>query len=200
MPLRVTFDTNVLDLACRPERFPKDPRQPSLGRVHDALKNGEIEGFYSVTMLTIEGVMKRDRAQVYGNTRIAIGPETISTLKAEDIPVSLQERWGGQDIEQGGVEFRVEQPDRQPLHPEVQARARAAHALGIRALKAPPRTGAFHIHDDEGSSISVLELVMSLSPGLREFRRQDERSRREGGNGAGEGAWAEFGRCKLLVL
>jgi hypothetical protein len=150
MPLRVTFDTNVLDLACRPERFPKDPRQPALGKVHDALKNGEIEGFYSVTMLTIEGVMKRDRAPVYGNTRIAIGPETVSTLKAEDIPESLRERWGGEDIEQVSVEFRVEQPDRQPLHPEVQARARAAHALGIRALKAPPRIGAFHIHDEEG--------------------------------------------------
>jgi hypothetical protein len=28
MALRVTLDTNVLDLACRPARFPKDPRQP----------------------------------------------------------------------------------------------------------------------------------------------------------------------------
>lgn len=26
--MRVTFDTNVLDKACRPARFPKDPDQP----------------------------------------------------------------------------------------------------------------------------------------------------------------------------
>ncbi|KRA98163.1 hypothetical protein ASD83_14030 [Devosia sp. Root685] len=101
-------------------------------------------------MLTIEGVMKRDRAHVYGGTRITIGPETASTLKAEELPDSLRERWGDKDIEQVDVEFRVEQPDRQPLQPEVQARARAAHALGVKVLKAPPRVGAFHIHDDGG--------------------------------------------------
>ncbi|MBO4227830.1 hypothetical protein [Bradyrhizobium neotropicale] len=61
MPLRVTFDTNVLDLACRPERFPKDPRQPLMKKVHDALASGQLEGFYSVTMLTIEGIMRQDR-------------------------------------------------------------------------------------------------------------------------------------------
>lgn len=38
--MHVTFDTNVLDLACRPERFPKDPRQPALGKVRDALRAG----------------------------------------------------------------------------------------------------------------------------------------------------------------
>ena len=64
MPLRVTFDTNTLDLACRPERFPKDPRQPELAKVKAALTSGQLEGFYSVTLLTIEAVMRRDRAQV----------------------------------------------------------------------------------------------------------------------------------------
>ena len=70
MPRRVTFDTNVLDLACRPERFPKDPLQPLMKKVHDALASGQLEGFYSVTMLTIEGIMRQDRADVFAGTRI----------------------------------------------------------------------------------------------------------------------------------
>ena len=41
MALRVTFDSNVLDLACRPERFPKDPRQSLMQKVHDALASGK---------------------------------------------------------------------------------------------------------------------------------------------------------------
>lgn len=151
MPLKVTFDTNVLDLACRPERFPKDRRQPALRKVHDGLINGDIEGFYSVTMLTIEGIIRRDRAHVYGGTQIVIGPETVSTMKAEELPDSLRELQGGEDIEQIRQEFRVEQPARKPLHPEVQARARAAHDLGVKALKAPPRIGAYGIDDDEGN-------------------------------------------------
>lgn len=101
-------------------------------------------------MLTIEGVMKRDRAHVYGGTRIAIGPETASSLNAEGPPLFLPEWWGNENTEQIRREFRIEQPDRQPLHKEVKARVRAAHALGVKALKAPPRIGAFQIYDDEG--------------------------------------------------
>jgi len=149
MPMRITFDTNVLDLACRPERFPKDSRQPALKKVYDALKSGEIEGFYSVTMLTIEGIMKRDRANVYGSTQIVTEPETVSIMKPEELPDSLRERWGDEDLEQIRLELRVEQPARQALHPEVQARARAASDLGVKVLKAPPRIGAFHIADDD---------------------------------------------------
>lgn len=74
MPLRVTFDTNVLDYACRPDRFPKDTRQPTLRKVHDALSAGAIEGFYSVTMLTIEGIMNKDRADVFNSTQFATKP------------------------------------------------------------------------------------------------------------------------------
>jgi len=46
MVLRVTFDTNVLDLACRPERFPKDVRQPELVKVREALAERMIEGVF----------------------------------------------------------------------------------------------------------------------------------------------------------
>ncbi|QDM15474.1 hypothetical protein [Tardiphaga sp. vice278] len=147
--MRVTFDTNVLDLACRPDRFPKDARQPGLRKVFDALSSGAIEGFYSVTMLTIEGIMNNDRADVFSSTQLAMKPETTEILKASDLPEDVRAFVGNNDIESISMEFRVEQPSRQPLHPEVIARMKAAQELGLLVLKDVPRIGAFKFNDPE---------------------------------------------------
>ena len=150
MVLRVTFDTNSLDPVCRPERFPKDHRQPLMRRVHDALTQGRIEGFYSVTMLTIEGVMRKDRATVFAGTRTVTEPETTEFTKNADLPDPVREIVGAADLETVRLELRVEQPDRKPLHPEFVARVQAAKAVGVKALKAVPRVGAHHIKDPNG--------------------------------------------------
>lgn len=42
--MRVTFDTNTIDKAARPERSPKDPDQSLYLKVHDALKCGVFRG------------------------------------------------------------------------------------------------------------------------------------------------------------
>ena len=119
MPLRVTFDTNVLDLACRPERFPKDPRQSQMQMVHDALSDVRIEGFYSVTMLTIEGIMRRDRAEVFAGTRTVKQPEKNRMTKNADLPDAFREKVGSNDVETITMEIKVEQAGRKSLHPEV---------------------------------------------------------------------------------
>jgi hypothetical protein len=147
MPLRVTLDTNVLDLACRPERFPKDPRQLLMKKVHDALASGQVKGFYSVTMLTIEGIMRQDRADVFAGTQTVMQPETTRIIKNSDLPEEIRQKVGSEDIETIGVELRVEQPDRKRLHPEIVARMQAAKALGVKVLKDVPRIGAFGITD-----------------------------------------------------
>lgn len=146
-PIRVTFDTNVLDLACRPERFPKDPRQPLMHRVNRALADGQLEGFYSVTLLTIEGIMRQDRADVFADTRLVIQPETAGITKNPDLREAIREKVGSDDVETISVELRVEQPSRKPLHPEVVARMIAAKALGLKVLRQVPRIGAFHLND-----------------------------------------------------
>ena len=110
--LRVTFDTNVLDLACRPTRSPKDPRQPLMQKVHDALANGKIEGFYSVTMLTIEGIMRRDRAGVFAGTRTVMQPEARQIIRNTDLPDAVREIVGSGDLETIFVELQVQQPGR----------------------------------------------------------------------------------------
>jgi hypothetical protein len=128
--LRVTFDTNALDLACRPERSPGNPLQPRLPRVNEALRAGVLQGFYSISMLTIEGVPRIDRAKTYSTTQ-------MTSTKAADADAIR-------------VTYTVEQPDRPPLPQPVKERITAAHALGLRALKAVPRLGMYHYLDPAG--------------------------------------------------
>ncbi len=146
---RVSLDTNVLDLACRPERFPKDPRQPHLHKVKAALAAGTIQGFCSVTMLTIEGIMRKDRAEVFASTQTKMQPETHSLTKNADLSHAIRAVVGDADVETIGMNLTVEQPARKPLHNEVLARIEAAQAVGVHFLKGVPRVGAYQIHDPE---------------------------------------------------
>ena len=147
MALRVTFDTNVLDLACRPERFPKGPRQSQMQKVHDALANGQIEGFYSETILTIEGIMRKDRGKVFTGTRTVMQPEARQIARNVDLPDAIRETVGSGDLETIVMELQVEQPGRKPLPPQMIARMKAAKDMGFKVLKGVPRIGAFHITD-----------------------------------------------------
>jgi hypothetical protein len=65
---KVTFDTNTLDKAVRPERHPKDLAQNDFLLVHEALKAGALRGFVCETMVTLEGIQRADRARVFGST------------------------------------------------------------------------------------------------------------------------------------
>lgn len=151
MTLRVTFDTNVLDYACRPERYPKDPRQPQLAKVRDALKNRVIQGFFSVTMLTIEGIMNKDRAAVYESTTLTAVREAPKMTRNADLPDEIRSFVGDGDLETLTINLIADQPARQEVHPEVKARMVAAHGLGVRVLKAVPRVATYRIDDLDGS-------------------------------------------------
>ncbi len=150
MTLRVTFDTNSLDKACRPERFPKDSHQSLFQTVNAALKSKRIDGFYSVTLLTLEAIQRKDRAAVHASTRVQRQPEQISVTKNADLPSTVREIVGDQDVLTVRQEMRVEQSTRPPLPDEFVRRIQTAKALGLRVLKAPPRIGAFRIDDPAG--------------------------------------------------
>jgi hypothetical protein len=75
----VTFDTNTLDKAARPERHPKDPARADFQKVHEALKTGRLRGYFSQTLVTLEGIEKKDRPEVFGSTRL----ETQRPLQAK---------------------------------------------------------------------------------------------------------------------
>ena len=135
--MRVTFDTNTLDKAVRPERFPKDPCRPDYIKVHQAVVAGQIEGFLSETIMTLEGIQRVDRAPVFNSTRLRQEPERVS-VDDEGTTTS-------------GLTLVLEQL-RKPLHLENAARIRAAVDLGFRLLRAP-RIGLFHIDDPDGKYV-----------------------------------------------
>lgn len=129
--MKVTFDTNVLDRATRPERYPRDPRTADFIKVHDAIETGKLKGYFSETLVTLEGVQKKDRVDVIGRTRLQ---QKVRSTGRNTININLT----------------VKQ-DRQPLHPEHSARIQAARKIGMRALKGPSRVGWILIQDPEGS-------------------------------------------------
>ena len=133
--MRVTFDTNTLDKAARPERSPKDPRQAGYLKVHRALSSGVLKGYFSETIITLEGVENTDRIQVFGGTQATV--QEVRPYRSED------------DREIVPVTIAVEQ-NRKPLHLEHSARVRAALGLGMRVLRGPPRIGWLRIEDPEG--------------------------------------------------
>ena len=142
--MRVTFDTNSLDRACRPERFPKDPNLALYQKVNAAIEAGQIQGFYSVTLLTIEAIQRKDRAPVFGDTRMVRGTETISTTPHEDLPAEMKTMVvasGG--VETVSVSYKVTQPKRGAMPEEFYKRIAAGKALGFRVLRAVPRLGGF---------------------------------------------------------
>ena len=128
----------------------KDPKQTAYQKVHDALKAGRIRGVCSVTLLTIEGIIKADRAKVKAGARLEQQPEQIGIMKNADMPDAARQIVGTADVTTVKVELKAVEPDRQPLPAEFIRRVQAAKALGLRVLKCPPRIGAFRYTDPNG--------------------------------------------------
>lgn len=86
--MRITFDTNSWQRVVRPHSFPKDPRQSSFIRLHEAAQQGTIEGFICEVVGTLEAVMKRDRGTYLAGRRSKI-ESTTTVLDDGQIKVSL---------------------------------------------------------------------------------------------------------------
>jgi hypothetical protein len=148
--MRVTFDTNTLDRAVRPERFPKDVRRTEYFKVHQGLSSGSIEGFFSETIVTCEGIQKNDRAETLGSTTLTSQQEYVQNNAGEKV-IKLT--------------LKPEMPKRKPLHPEIIARLQAALELGMRILGAP-RIGGVRI-DDPNNTIYFQEIPDSIAQSAR---------------------------------
>jgi hypothetical protein len=133
--MRVTFDTNTLDSVARPERYPKDPHHAEFVKVHDAVVAGTLKGHFSETIFTLEGIENKDRPGILGGTR-------VKEQKTE----TIDEATGQETI---NIKMTPEM-DRKPLHSEHRQMIEAALKIGMRALKAPPRTGWILIDDPDG--------------------------------------------------
>lgn len=134
MALRVTFDTNTIDKAVRPQLSPKDPCLPEFRKINAALSRQAIDGVFSETIITIEGIKRADRAVVFGSTRLHHSRKESSATEDGTTMIPL--------------ELLVEQPARSPLDVTFTARVEAAVKLGLRMLRAP-RIGALPIKDPD---------------------------------------------------
>src|SRR5580658_2287073 len=81
-PLTVTFDTNTLRSVVSPENAQR-ATGPSGTAVKRSIQAGEIQGFFSETLVTLEGMQRADRRRVLSPTEIAgkatqTGKNTIS--------------------------------------------------------------------------------------------------------------------------
>jgi hypothetical protein len=115
---RTTFDTNTLEKVVRPHLHAKDPGYSHFLAVHEALKGGDLFGFVSETTITLEGIGRVQRGDVFGSTTLRRSTELVTE-------------------EQLNVTLSAEQVARQPLHPLQAERFVEAFNLGIRLLGAP---------------------------------------------------------------
>jgi hypothetical protein len=145
-PIRVTFDTNTLDKAARPDRHPKDLRRTHYERVHAALLAGTLKGYFSETLVTLEGIENKDRVNVLGSTR-------------------LQSHARETGKNQVTITLSVMQ-DRNPLPLEFLKRIEAAQKLGMRALRGPARVGWICVEDKDGKFFEPDDSVFHLSQRL----------------------------------
>lgn len=114
MPLKVTFDTSVLDHVVKPE-------QQAGEAVRVALSEGRIKGFISEAVVALDVFGRDEKVEMVGHGRMfsqsqAIGPHEIDT--------SIGSKW-----------------TRPALHPKGDERLQAAFAIGLKMLIGPRRLG-----------------------------------------------------------
>ncbi len=77
-PLTVTFDTNTLASVVAPETAQRGTGE-SGAIVAAAMRAGRIRGFFSETVITLEGIKNVDRADVLGRTRMVSDASSTGT-------------------------------------------------------------------------------------------------------------------------
>ena len=127
MTLTVTFDTNTLASVISPETAQRETGT-SGAVVRAAIQAGDIQGFFSETLITLEGIENKDRPEILGKTRVVT--ETSSPSK-NTINITV-----------GVRHFR------KPLHPRFSERVQGALALGMQPLRAAARIGGIHLQGD----------------------------------------------------
>jgi hypothetical protein len=127
--LTVTFDTNTLDAVVWPESA--QLQNENSGRVvQAAIRAGRISGFFSETLITLEGIMNDERAQILGQSRVVVAISARGQNPGGAI---------GFDLSVGSHHVR------NPLHPKTEARLQAALALGLRPLRTAATFTDYHL-------------------------------------------------------
>jgi hypothetical protein len=134
--VRVTFDTNALSDVIAPETSQRGALGTASGKkVRAAVEADLAQGFFSETLITLEGIKNADRSAVFGSTTVD------STYRHGIAP-------DGNGVTY--IDMRVEQPARKPLDQRQADRFQAAFDLGMKLLLGAPIIGMKHVDDPEG--------------------------------------------------
>ena len=125
--LTVTFDTNALESVVSPDAAQRNTGIAGAA-IRDAIRHGTITGFISETLITLEGIERRKRAEVLGRTRVVSG--SASNQRGE-VTISV------------GVRH-----SRDPLNDRFSKRVEGARELGISPLRTAARIGGYHLRDE----------------------------------------------------
>jgi hypothetical protein len=161
MPLTVTFDTNTLDSVVWPETA-QSRTGTSGAEIQAAIKAGHIQGFFSETLVTLEGIptksrdtpegnRKKDRPAVLGSSQL-VSSSSFESENSITIKLAFQQ-------------------NRDPFDAKFSERIQAARSLGIRALMVPRLLGSgVCANDDDGTffePIGDLEQFVARAVHLR---------------------------------
>jgi hypothetical protein len=127
LPLTVTFDTNTLNSVIFPNEAQRNTSEDGRA-INSAIKVGQVRGFFSETLITIEGIPKKERTETLGKNRVVT---SASTTSKNTITLSIG----------------FQHPPNE-LPPKSSERVKAAYALGMRILRSPARIGAKHLKDE----------------------------------------------------
>lgn len=119
--MKITFDTNTWQRVAVPHKFPNNPA--SAHAIHDALKDGLVEGFICETVVTLEAVPKGQRSP-YLSAR-ASDAINFDESVADDGKVQVRVTVGGTTQAHPG------------MHPILKDRLREAFNLGFKYIPVP---------------------------------------------------------------
>jgi hypothetical protein len=79
-PVKVTFDTNTLSGVVNPNQQVGAADQAAYQAVNDAVKTGQIHGFFSEAVVTLDAIGRKAKAEVLGAARfVSETPPSVRT-------------------------------------------------------------------------------------------------------------------------
>jgi hypothetical protein len=121
-PLRVTFDSNVWQMAIMPSLASKTELFADFVTIHDGLKAKQIQGFISETVGTLEAIRNVGRKAYFTSIKPKVNVQVINATSGQAL---LK------------IEFGTTHDQHPGLHRVLEERLGLAIALGMRLMRAP---------------------------------------------------------------
>jgi len=124
-PLRVTFDSNAWQMVVMPSLASKTPLYADFVTIHEALRAGQIQGFISETVGTLEAIKNVDRKVYFTSIKPKVNVQVVNVT-------------GGHAVLK--IDFGTTHDQHPGLHRVLKERLALAIALEMRLMRAPRMT------------------------------------------------------------